>query len=460
MQKVASLTVNAPFDGSIIDELPLTSAQEAEVLLERAYQLHRNRSRWLPKSQRRTVLAELRDKVESQLEPLALQAAREGGKPLIDSRAELKRAVQGIDWAVGEIDRMSGETIPMGAHSKIAFTLPEPRGVVFALSAFNHPFNLIVHQVVTAVAAGCPVIVKPAAATPLSCRSIVQLLYDCDLPPEWCQMIVCSHEVTDKIASDSRLAYLSFIGSAEIGWRLRSRLAPGVHCTLEHGGAAPVILLDDFDLDEALPKLVKGGYYHAGQVCVSVQRLFVPKDRLQQTAEALAGAASRLVVGDPTDPATEVGPLIRPSEAVRVHEWLQDGGDIICGGEAISSNCFAPTVVVNPPKSARISEKELFGPAVALYSYDQIDEAIEEANRPPFTFQAALFGQSIGPILHTAQRLDAMSVMVGDHSAFRVDWMPFGGDRDSGLGVGGIPYTIKDLLREKLIVIDSKEISQ
>jgi len=354
-----------------------------------------------------------------------------------------------------------GRTAASGG--RLAFTHHEPIGPVLAFSAFNHPLNLIAHQVGPAIAAGCPVIVKPAKATPLSCLRLVRILRECGLPEAWCQPLVTTGaELSQQMASDPRIGFFSFIGSGKVGWMLRSRLAPGVRCSLEHGGVAPVIVAADADLDYALPLLVKGGFYHAGQVCVSVQRIFAQRPIARVLAERLARSAERLKVGDPTLMETEVGPLIRPQEVVRVDEWVQEaaggGGALLCGGRALSPTCYAPTVLLDPPATSRVMTHEVFGPVVCVAAFDELDEAIGRANGLPYAFQAAVFTRDLDTALRASRRLNASAVMINDHTAFRVDWMPFAGLRESGLGVGGIPYTMEDMQIKKLIVIRSKEL--
>lgn len=455
------LSVKAPFDQSLIEELPFNTEDEAFLALTRAYALYQNRDGWLSANERREILQRLAQDVGTRREELALQAAREGGKPLVDSLAEIDRAQGGIEVAAAAISRLTGDEVPMnqGASSqgRFAVTYREPRGVVFAISAFNHPFNLLIHQVITAIAAGCPVLIKPAAATPLSCRSLMQMLETAGLPPGWCQMLLTSHEVTEKLVEDRRIAFLNFIGSGKIGWFLRSKLPPGAACVLEHGGVAPVIIDETADLEGALPLLTKGAFYHAGQVCVSVQRIYVHGDLLPDLAEGLVDAAQALIVGDPTEDTTEVGPLIRPEEVDRVHEWVTEavaeGAKVLCGGKKLSATLYAPTVLLNPPDSARISQEEVFGPVVCLYSYHHIHEAVERANLEKSYFQAAYFTNRLDRAMDIGKRLHGMAVMINDHTAFRVDWMPFGGHRESGLGLGGIEHTMKDLSLERMLVI-------
>jgi acyl-CoA reductase-like NAD-dependent aldehyde dehydrogenase len=228
---------------------------------------------------------------------------------------------------------------------------------------------------------------------------------------------------------------------------------------LEHGGAAPVLVAAEADLGNAIPLLSKGGFYHAGQVCVSVQRVFVEKQLAREVAGQLAEAASALTVGDPTLPGTEVGPLIREAEVTRIGEWVtESGGEVLAGGTAISSRAYAPTVLYDPSPDAKVSTEEIFGPVVCVYPIENLDEGTARANSLPYAFQASVFAQDIDAVLRATQRLDASAVMVNDHTAFRVDWMPFAGLKQSGLGTGGIGYTMRDMQVQKLMVIRSPEL--
>ena len=458
------LKINSPYDGHLIAEIDLDDAERVENVLETAHKLTLDHDKIIPAPRRIEILEKTAELVQAKAEEYAHQSAEEGGKPLIDSRIELFRAVQGIREAAQSISKLTGHEIPMNLTSssmnRMALTTREPIGLVAAISAFNHPFNLIVHQVIPAVAVGCPVIIKPARTTPLSCLNLVNCLYEAGLPKEWCQMVVCESSLAEKLATDSRVAFFSFIGSGEIGWMLRSKLAPGTRCALEHGGAAPVIIDHDADLEEALPLLAKGGFYHAGQVCVSVQKVFVHESRLDEFQKQLVKLAEKLVVGDPTDEKTEVGPLIQESEVDRVHQWVNEakmaGAKILTGGKKIGNTCYAPTILLNPADEARVSTHEIFGPVINIYSFKDRLRAIERANLTPFSFQAAVFTKSIDTALDTSKRINAAAVMINDHTAFRVDWMPFGGRKDSGLGVGGILPTMMEMTEEKLLIFRSK----
>lgn len=455
--------VRSPYSGELLAQVARCEQSQAEKALENAYALFRDRSRGLPEAERIAILERTAERMDGLREELALGVAAEGGKPLMDARIEVARAIEGLRLCAQALRTQAGRVIPMRINAasaqRLAFTQPEPIGVVVAVSAFNHPLNLIVHQVGPAIAAGCPVIVKPAEATPLSCIRFVSLLREAGLPEAWCQVLTTENALTERVVCDPRTAFLSFIGSARVGWRLRSRLAPGTRCALEHGGAAPVIVARDADLHPALPLLTKASFYHAGQVCVSVQRIFVDKGLAPALAAGLSAHARQLIVGDPCDPQTEVGPLINRRERDRVHDWVHDaiaaGAELLVGGVPLAHNCYVPTVLRNPPPEARVSREEVFGPVVCVYDYDDLDEAIARANSLPYAFQAAVFTRDLDMALHAYRHLDASAVMINDHTAFRVDWMPFAGLRQSGLGVGGIEYTFRDMQLEKMAVIHS-----
>ncbi len=460
-----TLEVKAPYDGSQIGTVETVGAEGIETALTTAYALYRNRRSWLAPAKRIEVLEKTAALVDEQAESLGLEAAREGGKPLLDSRVEVARAVDGLKSCIEVLRTDGGVEIPMGLNAAssghMAFTRREPIGVVVAVSAFNHPVNLIVHQVAPAIAAGCPVIVKPAEDTPLSCYRLVGILREAGLPEEWCQPVSVGELAhAEQLVTDPRVGFFSFIGSARVGWMLRSKLAPGTRCALEHGGAAPVIVAHDADMDDALPLLAKAGFYHAGQVCVSVQRIFAHESIGQRISDGLAERAAVMKVGDPRLPETEIGPLIRPGEVQRVDEWVGEARDsgarVATGGQRLSESCYAPTVLFNPSPQARVSCQEVFGPVVAVYPYAELDEAIAHANNLPYAFQSAVFTRDIDTAAHAYRHLDASAVMVNQHTAFRVDWMPFAGLRQSGLGVGGIPHTFRDMQIEKMMVLRSR----
>ena len=456
------LKVVQAYDRALIAEIETDDAGALERKLEAAVRVFADPTGWLQPHERVAILRRLAGLMEAKRDQLALQIAREGGKPLPDAIVETTRAIDGVHNAADELRNLAGREIPMGlsaaSEGRWAFTTKEPVGVVAAISAFNHPLNLIVHQVAPAIAAGCPVIVKPAITTPLSCLDFVAMAHEAGLPEAWCQTFITDdNQLAEKLATDPRIAFLSFIGSARVGWALRSKAAPGTRVALEHGGAAPAIVDRSADLAKIIEPIVKGGFYHAGQVCVSTQRIFVRADIAEDFTQRLVARVESLRTADPVLSDTEVGPLILPREAGRVSEWIDDavsgGARLATGGERLSDTTLRPAVLIDPAPDAKISTQEVFGPVVAVWRYDRLDEAIARANSLPTAFQASIFAQDIDVAMHAANHLDASAVMINDPTAFRTDWMPFAGRKQSGYGTGGIPFTLRDMTHEKMILM-------
>jgi acyl-CoA reductase-like NAD-dependent aldehyde dehydrogenase len=456
-----AIQVVQAFDRAPVAEVRADDAEALETKLVTARRVLRNRAGWLKPHERAAVLQAAANLLQGRQEPFTKRIAQEGGKPWKDAAVEVVRAIDGLRNAAEELRHFAGHEIPMGlspaSDGRWAFTTKEPIGVVAAISAFNHPLNLVVHQVAPAVAVGCPVIVKPAPATPLSCLALVDLLREAGLGEEWCQTFVTEdNALAERLATDPRVSFLSFIGSARVGWSLRSKIAPGTRCALEHGGAAPVIVDRSADLSAVIEPIVKGGYYHAGQVCVSVQRIFVHESVVGDFLELLGARVRTLRVGDPLLRETEVGPVIHPREATRVASWVEEaagGGARVIGGGRLSETTLAPAIVVNPPGNAKVSQLEIFGPVTCVYPFLELDQAIAVANGLPYAFQASIFANDLRVALRAARRLEASTVLVNDHTAFRTDWMPFAGRRQSGYGVGGIPYTMREMSQEKMVVL-------
>lgn len=462
--KADELQVFSPYTRELIDCVQMHNHQDAERMVDRAYALFHNRAMYLPLHERIAILERLIPIMEESVESLTIMAAKEGGKPYLDSKVEVLRAIQGVKSAIDTMHTMHGTEIPMGltasSQHKLAFTIHEPIGVIFAISAFNHPLNLIVHQVVPAIAAGTPIIIKPASSTPRTCLTFIDMVYAAGLPKEWCQALICTSSLAQQLVSDTRIAFLSFIGSAEVGWKLRSLLAPGMRCALEHGGMSPSILAEDVTIEEFIDKIVKGAMYHSGQVCVSTQHLYVHQSCIDDVASALKEKVQRFKIGDPLQHESDGGPLIHPNEVMRVQSWIREaveqGAKIVCGGNIVSETMHEPTVLLQPAINAKVSTSEIFGPVLCLHAYSMIDEAISTINASSFGFQASIFTKNTDIAFNVMTSLNASAVMHNDHTAFRVDWMPFGGRNQSGLGWGGIPYSIKEYSREKMMVFHSQ----
>ncbi len=455
------LTVNQAYTGEILAELEMHDNIQVNAMLSTAQALHKDGC--LSVSERVDVLKKLADLVDAEHEDFSRLIANEGGKPIRDARVEVTRAVNGIHIAITEIKNSKGVEIPMdlsaaGAGHE-AFTILEPIGVVVAVSAFNHPLNLSIHQIIPAVAAGCPVIIKPASVTPLCCLRLAELIKQAGLPDGWVQVALTNRENSEKLVTDPRVAFFSFIGSAKVGWHLKSKLAPGTRCALEHGGVAPLILDEYADEQGFVNGVVKASMYHSGQVCVSVQRVYVPEAKAQALAQKIADVASTQIVGDAINEDSDLGPLILPKETDRIEAWVDEaiteGATLITGGKRINKVSYEPTVLLDPAKSSKVSTQEIFGPVVCVYGYQAIDEAIVQANSLDVSFQSSIFSDNASLAMDVAKKLEASAVMINDYTTFRVDWMPFAGRKHSGYGIGGIGYSMRDMLEHKMIVTKS-----
>lgn len=452
--------LKAPFDHQRIAMVGFMSEKQAFENLETLAQTH-TEGRVPAPFERAEILRRAAGRVRDRHDFFSDLIAWEGGKPLKDAKVEVTRAINSLEIAAEECVRWAGREIPMrgtkAAEGHLAFTTPEPIGVVFAISAFNHPLNLIAHQVGPAIAVGCPVLVKPASETPLSCLHLLDELYEAGLPPEMALPLVCENEVTEKIAKSPKVAFLTFIGSARVGWYLRSVVAPGTRVSLEHGGSAPAIVDASADLDLAVPSLIRAGYYHSGQVCVSAQRVFVHQDVWSEFTERFVGGAQALKVGDARKPETDCGPIIRLRDRDRIHDRVTHavahGAQLMLGGEKVGASCYAATVLSHAQATDPIMREEIFGPVVNLLPFTDFEHAIKCANDVEWQFQSAIYSCDLDRAMTAARRFRASAAMINESTAFRVDWMPFRGDGPSGLGTGGIAYTMHDMTKEKMILM-------
>ena len=458
----------APWNLKKIGEIECIGKKDVDRILNIASKTFLDRKKYLSKAERLNILNNCKDKLEKNTRKFSDLIALEGGKPLKDSKIEVNRAINGLELCVEALKKSHGTEIPMNLNeasaNKMAFTKKFPIGPVLAISAFNHPLNLIVHQVGPAIAAGCPIIIKPSLDTPATCYEFLKLLFKCGLPKEFCQMInLKDHLITQKIVSDPRISFLSFIGSSDVGWKLKSMLAPGAKCAMEHGGVGSVIIDNGADLKKLLPSILRGAFYHSGQVCVSIQKVIIHEELMDEFIRLIKNSIKKIRVGNPRIITTDVGPLIRPSEVNRidkiVKQSIKDGAELVCGGFSKKQTTYECTVIKNPKENSIISNHEIFGPVLCVYSFNTIENAIKKANHDKFAFQSSVFTNNIDTAMLCYEKLDAKSVFINEQTAFRVDWMPFGGIKNSGEGVGGIEYSFSDLIYDKLMVINSKNIT-
>jgi len=452
-----NLEVLSPFSREIIGQITLHNENDLEKMLRKAENIFKTK---LPKYKRIEILENLIKLLEPLKSDFAHQIALEGGKPLKDAVIEVERAIKGIKIAIAEILTMRGSEMPMeisaSSLNRKAFTFLEPIGIIAAISAFNHPLNLIIHQVIPAIATGCPVIIKPDLKTPFSCINLVKLIYKAGLPEEQCQVLLCNNELASLFASNKRIAMLNFIGSSKIGFMLKSKISPYAKCVLEHGGAAPTIVDANANIDYIIPLIAKASFYHAGQVCVSTQRIYLHHSIFDEFCEKFCAYTKTLITGDPLSLTTDIGPLIHPSSIRRIESLLKETtGKIILGGKKLENNLFEPTIILNAGINDKVTIEEIFGPAVCLYSFEKIEEAVTLANNCSFSFQGSIFSDSMKNINYAIENLNAKTVLINDHSAFRIDSMPFGGQKESGFGTGGIPYTMRDMLNEKMFIVNN-----
>jgi acyl-CoA reductase-like NAD-dependent aldehyde dehydrogenase len=387
---------------------------------------------------------------------------REAAKPIKTARVEAERAVGTFQFAAAEARKLAGEMIPLDAISagegKLGFTLRVPIGVVGAIAPFNFPLNLVVHKVAPAIAAGCPVVLKPASQTPFSSIVLAEMLIDeCGLPADYLQVVTGGGStVGNAIVDHPDIALITFTGSPEVGWGIRSR-APRKRVGLELGNNAPVIIEPDGNWLAAADKIKMAGFSHAGQSCISTQRIFVHSSVAAEFTDALAERVRTLVVGDPMNDATDVSALISLSERDRVKSWIDEavgqGATVVCGGAVDDNGVLAPTVLANVTHDMKVCAGEVFGPVVAIAQYDDLDDALRMANDSAFGLQAGIFTSDIGKGLKAIRTLDFGGVLVNEVPTWRADQQPYGGLRDSGNTREGPAFSVKEMTEIRMVVI-------
>ncbi|MGA0958682.1 MAG: aldehyde dehydrogenase family protein [Ilumatobacteraceae bacterium] len=451
--------VMSPFDGSQVGIVPSCSPGDVDRAVQSAREGLR---RGLVQHERVAVLERAARALEDHREEFARIIARESAKPIRTARVEVERAVSTLGFSAAEARRLTGETIPLEAApsgiGKIGFTMRVPIGVVGAIAPFNFPLNLVVHKVGPAIAAGCPVVLKPASQTPFSSIALSELLIDdCGLPADFLHVVTGSGgTVGNAIVDHPDVALVTFTGSPDVGWGIRAR-APRKRVGLELGNNAPVIIEPSGDWRTAATKIRMAGFSHAGQSCISTQRIFVHTSIADEFIAMLVEQVNSLAVGDPMDEATEVSSLISAAETDRVVTWIDEarsaGARVVCGGVVGDQGVLAPTGLVDVDPSRKVCSQELFGPGVAGARYDDVDEALRLANDSAFGLQAAIFTADLSTALTAVRTLDFGGVLVNEVPTWRADHQPYGGVRDSGNTREGPAYTIREMTELKMVVI-------
>ena len=447
------IEVRSPYSGTVVGSAPKSGAAEARRAIDAAAKALESP---LPAHKRAEILVKTAGLIGRRHEEVARTISEEAGKPIKTARVEASRAMSTYTFAAVEARKLVGEMIPMDAaqagEGKLAFTLRRPIGVVGAISPFNFPCNLVAHKIAPALAAGCPVVLKPASATPLSALLLAELEHEAGLPEGWLTVLVGpASEIGDVLVEDERVRMITFTGSSEVGWKLQER-APRKRVKLELGNSTPVIVAADADVETAAAKLAANAFSFAGQSCISVQRIYVERPVYDAFVSEFVPRVQALKVGDPADDDTDVGPVIDADARERILAWIAEAnGDVLTGGE--QDGLIKPTVIANVSDDAKVSCHEVFGPVCIVNAIDSIDEAIERANGTRYGLQAGIFTASIDTALKAAERLEFGGVTVNEAPTFRSDQMPYGGVKDSGNTREGPAYAVREMTEEHLIVV-------
>ncbi len=449
--------VRSPYDGSLVARVARGGGAETRQAVDAAARAMESP---LPAHKRAEILVRVAGALGRRADEAARLISAEAGKPLKAARVEVARAMSTYTMAAVEARKLRGEMVPMDAsqagEGKLAFTMRRPIGVVGAISPFNFPLNLVAHKIAPALAAGCAVVLKPASQTPLSALLLAELEQEAGLPPGWLNVVVgASSEIGDVLVEDERVRLITFTGSGAVGWKLRER-APRKKVGLELGNATPVIVEPDADVDDAAARCAANAFSFAGQSCISVQRIFVHEGVYEDFKARFLPRVEALVVGDPGEEDTDVGPLISADERDRVLSWIEQaretGAAILTGG-TLEGDLLRPTVVERPAADSHLACDEAFGPVCTLQPYSSLDEAISLANATRYGLQAGIFTASLRSAVEAAGRLEFGGVTVNEAPTFRADQMPYGGVKDSGNTREGPAWAVREMTEERLVVV-------
>jgi acyl-CoA reductase-like NAD-dependent aldehyde dehydrogenase len=455
-----SLEVRSPWDNGLVGRVVQATRADARQAVNHAVASIR-RTRALPRWKRRELLEDVTAALIEQKERFAQLIVAEAGKPVRLARTEVDRAVLTFKTAAEEVSRMSGETIPLdlteGNEGRWGLVQRFPVGPVLAITPFNFPLNLAAHKVAPAMAAGCPIILKPAPQTPFTALALGEIILKAGWPQEAIAVMPLANTDTAWLAEkEDRIKLVSFTGSAKVGWELKAR-SGRKRVLLELGGNSGMIIHGDWpDLDDAAVRVAHAAFGYAGQSCISVQRVYVERKIFQTFLWKLVEVAAKLVNGNPSDDATEVGPMVRESEAERVEAWIKEavdaGAKLIAGGDRHGS-LVTPAILTGSKSGMKIRDEEAFGPVVLVEPYEDFEEALAEVNHSKYGLQAGLLTRDASRILTAFRELEVGGLIVGDTPSYRLDPMPYGGVKDSGLGREGIRSAIQEMTEPRMLVM-------
>jgi acyl-CoA reductase-like NAD-dependent aldehyde dehydrogenase len=450
--------VKSPFDDSVVAEVAVPTAADVEEAMATAAATFEE-SKKLPVWARSEALDHISKRLAETVDENAELIAREGGKPIKWAKVEATRAISTFRWASEVIRHGDDELMRLDTEqalgSRVGVLRRFPLGPVLGITPFNFPLNLVAHKVAPALGVGAPITVKPASATPIGSLRLAEFFDETDLPKGMYQVLPVSSKVADGMARDERFRKISFTGSSEIGWYLKG-LDPKKRVTLELGGNAGVIVHSDADLDFAAQRIAFGGYYQAGQSCISVQRVYVASDVYDRFAELLTKQVQQLKVGDPLDPTVDVGPVIQRSEVDRIGDWVQEavsqGAEILTGGTG-EGPFFQPTLLSDVTPEMKVCREEVFGPVVTISPYETYEDALKLVNDSRFGLQAGVFTNDINRTFEAHRTIEVGGVIINDVSAFRADQMPYGGSKDSGFGREGLRFAMEEMTEPRIMVL-------
>ena len=451
--------VLAPYDGAVVGAYHRASAVHAEAAVraaQRAFQITRKMAGY----ERKAILHAISDKISTRRDEFAQSIALEAGKPIRAARAEVDRAIFTFAVAAEEATRIGGEWFPLDWQASTAGRAGIVRrfalGPILAITPFNFPLNLVAHKVAPAIAAGCTTVLKPAPQTPLTSLLLAEVIEQAGLPAGALNVLPLTNQDAEKLVTDDRLKLLTFTGSVPVGWTLKQKSGKK-KVTLELGGNAGVIVHSDADVDVAADRCVAGGFSYAGQSCISVQRIYVQRNVHDKFLARLLAGVSKLQVGDPVAEATDVGPMINEDAARRAASWVEEavaGGAKLHTGGGRHGSMLEPTVLTNTRPDMKVSCQEVFAPVVIVEPYDEFADAIRKVNDSPFGLQAGVFTRDSKLLFSAFEDLEVGGVIAGDMSSFRIDHMPYGGVKDSGIGREGLRYAIEEMTEPRILVLN------
>ncbi len=453
------LHVLQKFTGEEIGRIPQASEEQMEHAIVAANKAFETTKKWSA-GKRREMMEKLYNKLDEQKEKFVNLIIDEGAKPRSYAENEIARCLTTLKIGYEEAIRVGGEVVPIdfnNGEGKTAFTQRFPIGVVACITPFNFPLNLVMHKVAPALATGCTVVIKPAPQSPMTCLAFAELFEEVGYPAGVINVLCCDIPVAEKLVRDDRVAKLSFTGSDKVGWYLKS-ICGKKKVTLELGGNAAVLVDEDAEIASIVDSIAMGTFLYAGQICISTQRILVHEKVYDEFEKAFIAAIERLKVGDPHDPEVRVGPIIDSGHLERIDSWVQEavesGAKLLIGGKVKSkeNNLYEPTILTNTRTSMKVCSEEVFGPVAVMEKVSSFKEGIEQINESKYGLQAGVFTNRVNHFKMAFEELEVGGVMINSIPGFRIDNMPYGGIKDSGLGREGLRYSIAEMTEERLIV--------